>query len=229
MQQQALILAGGRGERLRPLTLIEPKPLIRIGAYPFLEYVIRLLKRSGIQDIVISTGYLGSQIKKYFQNGSYFGVNIEYSHENYPLGTGGALKLAEKFLESNFFLLNGDTYLDIDYQEVYRQYKMSNRLGMMVVRLCEKPNCVINEKFDLIQYQKKGIFQGYVDAGVWVLNKKILKLIPPDRKVSLENEVLPYLVKKREIKVFPTKKKFYDIGTFEGLEQFREYAKRKLI
>jgi len=222
---QSLIIAGGEGRRLRPLTYIEPKPMLRIGVYPFLEYLIRLLVKNKIKDIVLSTGYLGGQIKHYFQDGAYFGANIEYSHEVFSLGTGGALKLAEPLLDDNFFIINGDTYLDIDYQEAYKTFKMSNRLGMMVVKESEKANCRIDENYNLIQYRKNGIAKLYLDAGVWISNKRILDYIPENKKISLEEKILPNLIKEREIKTYITDKQFYDIGTLEGLERFKKYIK----
>ncbi|RKY33188.1 MAG: hypothetical protein DRP74_00615 [Candidatus Omnitrophota bacterium] len=219
---QAVILAGGQGTRLRPLTYLEPKPMIRIGVYPFLEYVIRLLKKNKIANLVICTGYLGGQIKKYFGDGAAFGVNIEYSHEVIPAGTGGSLKLAKNLLGEDFFIVNGDTYLDIDYLELYKLFKRSNRLMMMVVCEAEKANCKIGQRGDLIEYSKLGFDSVYIDAGVSVMNKGIFNLFPDKYFISFEKEVLPKLISERQVKTYVSKNRFYDIGTFSGLQKFKK-------
>jgi len=226
---QAIILAGGFGTRLRPITYLTPKSMIQIGAYPFLQYLIQLLVRNKIQDIILSTGYLGGQIKRYFQDGRYFGANIEYSHEIFSLDTGGALKLAEPLLDNNFFIINGDTYLDIDYQDIYKKFKMSNKLGMIVVKEAEKANCRIDDNYNLVRYKKDGLAKLYIDAGVWVLNERILDYIPENQKVSLEEKVLPILIKEKQIKTYITNQQFYDIGSFKRLKDFKEYIRSREI
>ena len=115
---QALILAGGRGERLRPITDSVPKAMVPINNRPFLEYQIKKLREFGITNIVMSLGFLSGVIRDHFGDGSKFGVNIEYSVEERFLGTGGALKLAERYLDSSFFIMNGDTYLPINYAQL---------------------------------------------------------------------------------------------------------------
>jgi len=113
---QVVILAGGKGTRLRPITYQVPKPMVPIHGKPFLQYQLELIKSLGINEVLLLVGYLGKQIEEYFGGGPKFGLNIEYSYENNPLGTGGALKNAEEKLAEKFLLLNGDTFLPMDYE-----------------------------------------------------------------------------------------------------------------
>lgn len=224
---QCLILAGGEGVRLRPRTLINPKSMIRVQGKPFLEHLLLLLKRRGITDIVISIGYLAGQIKSYFGNGSYWGLDIKYSFERVSLGTGGALKLAGQLLDSEFFLINGDTYLDIDYRHMAKVFRMSNRDLMIALCLAGKANCHIDNSGNMVEYQKGGLKPDrYVDAGVWIARKdELFKHFPREANFSLESDVLPNVVSPllRRVKTFISKNRFYDIGTFKGLEEFRNY------
>jgi NDP-sugar pyrophosphorylase family protein len=129
---QAVILAGGAGTRLYPLTADVPKPMILINGKPFLLYLVEYLRGYGIKDFVFCTGYLPEKFSEFFGNGEKFGVKIDYSVEKEFLGTGGALKLAEPFLGDDFLVLNGDTYLPIDYSQLYKEFKRMNKLAMLV-------------------------------------------------------------------------------------------------
>ena len=224
---QAFILAGGEGIRLQPLTLVNPKSMISIMGKPFLEYLLLLLKKNGITDIVISVGYLASQIRNYFNDGSYWGLDIKYSFEVTPLGTGGALRLAEDLLEDEFFFVNGDTYLDLNYDNMARKFRSSNKPMMMAVCRAEKSNCLISTNGNLIRYSRKGLSETYVDAGVWILNKKIFDMFPERKSFMMEDYCIPW--GSRMVKTFISEKKFIDIGTFGGLEKFRRYAKEKIL
>ena len=226
---QAFILAGGEGTRLRPRTLINPKPMIRVQGRPFLEHLLLLLKGYGITDIVISIGYLAGQIKGYFGNGSYWGMDIKYSFERVSLGTGGALKLAEPLLDSEFFLVNGDTYLDIDYRQMAKAFRMSNRDLMIALYPAGKANCYVDNSGNMVEYRKGGLKPDrYVDAGVWIAKKdELFKCFPQKSNFSLESDILPNIISPllRRVKVFISKNRFYDIGTLEGLEEFNQFIK----
>ena len=111
---KALILAGGFSTRLKNIVSDTPKPMALIAGKPFLEYQLQLLKESGITDIVLCVHFMANKIKSYFGDGKRFGTNITYSEEEMPLGTGGAIKFAEKYIGDHFLVLNGDTFSDID-------------------------------------------------------------------------------------------------------------------
>lgn len=222
---QAVILAGGLGTRLRPLTYKIPKVMVSIKGKPFLEYQLELLKKNNIGQVVLCVGYLSEYIKEYFGNGEKFGLKIVYSEEKEPLGTGGALKNASSFLDDKFLLLNGDTFLDIDYSDLFSEFVKSRKAGMLAVFKNQpkilKNNITAANNNEIINYSKKE--EGganFVDAGCQVFDKKIMNLIPSTGAVSLEEKIWPVLISKKELIIYPVDQKFYDIGTFERLKIF---------
>lgn len=228
---QAVILAGGLGTRLRPITYQFPKPMVKINGKPFLAYQLELLKNHNITDILLLIGYLGEQIKKYFENGEKFGLNIRYSEEKTPIGTAGALKNAEKLLEKHFLLLNGDSYLPINYCSFIDRFHEKKAKGMIAVynnkleNTAVPNNVAINNKNNIITKYSKLKTTGcrFVDAGVSIFNKDMLKLIPKNKVVSLEQEIFPKLIKDRKLQAFVTKQRFFDIGTQERIKEFEEF------
>lgn len=227
---QVVILAGGLGKRLKPLTERVPKPMISINSRPFLEHQLKLLKKFNLTRVVLCLGHRAEAVESYFGSGSKWGFDIKYSLEEKLLGTGGALKRAEEYLEDSFLLLNGDTYLPIDYTHLISCFREMNRMGLIVVydnREKIVPNNIALDKSNMvIRYDKRkegGL--SYVDAGVVVLKKEVLKLIPKNRVVSLEEEIFPELIRLRELWAYPTKERYYDIGTPERLLLIKEVLK----
>lgn len=228
---QVLILAGGLGTRLRPITQTVPKPMVRINNKPFLYYQLELLKKNSLTDIVLCVGFLGEKIQEYFGNGNVMGLNIQYSFEQQPLDTGGAIKNAKKIISGDFIVVYGDSYLPIDYRHILSRFKSATKTGLLVIydnkhNTSVKNNIAIDNNGFVIEYNKfngKENFQ-YVDAGVSVFKKGILDLMP-DKKISLEREVFPKLIEKRELISFKSKVPFYDIGTFERLENAKQILK----
>jgi NDP-sugar pyrophosphorylase family protein len=227
---QAVILAGGKGERLLPLTLNLPKPMVPIFDKPYLYYQIDYLKRQGINDVLLLVGYLKEKVIDYFGDGEKFGVNIKYSIEKELLGTGGALKNAENQLEEVFFVIYGDSFLPIDFNDLAKTFIKSNKKGMIVVYDNSEDTNVINnvnlKGDEVIEYTKDSKNKlRYVEAGVLVLKKEVLKFIEKDIRVSLEQEVFLKLIQQKQLGAFITKQRFYDIGTKERLEKIKEYLK----
>ena len=228
---QAVILAGGKGERLMPLTKDIPKPMVLIHNKPYLEYQIEFLKKQGIVDIVLLVGYLKEKIMNYFEDGKKFGVKIKYSIEKELLGTGGALKNAEKLLKEVFLVIYGDSFLPINLTEVKDVFESSHKKGLLVVYnnrefTSVKNNVSLDDKNNVVVYHKNSQKKlQYVEAGILMLKKEVLKLIPHNMKVSLEQEVFPHLIKKKEMIGFITEQRFYDIGTKERLEKIKEVLK----
>ena len=223
---QAVILAGGLGTRLRPLTYKIPKPMVEINGKPFLEYLIIYLKEQNLKNILICTGYMSEKISSYFEDGSAFGVHIQFSNEKNPIGTGGALKNAEMFLNNNFILLNGDTFMPLDYNQLIGYYKKSNGKNVIVVNKNKKfqGNIGIGDDKTVMGYDKIKKRYGYDDCGVQVFGKKILELIQKNKNVSLENEIFPLLIKKKELIAFETKADFFDLGTLDSMNKFKIYV-----
>jgi NDP-sugar pyrophosphorylase family protein len=226
---QVVILAGGLGTRLAPLTLTGPKPMVPVAGKPYLEHQIELLKRQGVKDIVLLTGYLGEQVEDYFGDGAKWGVSIRYSREHQPLGTGGALRLALHLLEDSFLLLYGDSYLPIRYKEPWRHLHAMGAGGVVVVYGNTADTTVRNN----IRLDDQGYVQIYekdsprdlpfVEAGVLAFRRNVAESIPANRPVSLEKEIFPSLIATHQFAAFITDRRFYDIGTPERLQVIEEY------
>lgn len=222
---QAVILAGGLGTRLKPLTEEIPKSMIQIQGKPFLEHQLNLLRQGGISDIVLCVGYLGEKIKEYFGDGKEFGVKIKYSEETEKLlGTAGALENARDLLDDTFFATYGDAYLILDYRGVMGYFKKFNKLGLMVVLKnfdrYDKSNVVVEG--DLIKVydkQRRAPDMVYIDFGVSVLRKKALDLVPKGKVIDL-GEFYHELIRRKELLAFETQQRFYEVGSQNGLEEF---------
>lgn len=225
---QAVILAGGLGTRLQPLTQVIPKPMAPVNGRPFLEYQLELLKKHGIVDIVLCTGYLGEKIEEHFGDGAALGMRIRYSKETIPLGTGGAIKNAKNFLAPEFLVLNGDTFLDIDYQKFIEEFRSANTLAAGVVfdnSGAGAQNNMSTNGGKITYYQKKeSLHISGIDAGVQAFKKEVLDLMPSGA-FGLEPTIFPKLIEQGQFAAFVTDKKFYDIGTFERLKAFEHISK----
>ncbi len=228
---QIVILCGGLATRLRPLTEKIPKSMVKIGEKPFLEHQIELLKKGGISDIILCIGYKGEQIKKYFGSGDNFGVKISYSSdEDKPLGTGGAIKKAEGLLDDVFLVMYGDSYLPFDFQKAIRFFDGFDKLGMMAVfknlNKYEPSNVEIEN--DLVKnYSKEAKTEKmeYIDYGVSIFKKEALNFIPENQLYDL-SQLHKTLIEKNQLLAYPAEKRFYQIGSFEGLEEFKKYIKK---
>ena len=224
---QAVILAGGLGMRLKPLTDEIPKVMIPVNGKPFLEHQLNLLKRHGVTDVVLCIGHLGEKIKDHFGDGKRFGLRIKYSEEgNKLLGTAGAVKKAQNLLDDCFFVTYGDAYLILDYDAVIKYFKSQDKLGLMVVfknsDRFDRSNVVVEGNLVKI-YSKKKKFPEmvYIDFGVSVLRKKALDLIPNGKVVDLE-KLNQELIRRKELLAFKTGRRFYEIGSPEGLREFKD-------
>ncbi len=221
---QAVILAGGLGSRLRPITETMPKPMVPVAGVPYLEYQLRELARQEIRDIVLLTGYLGHQIEDYFGTGEQLGIRLRYSQEPQPLGTGGALRLALPLLDEEFLVIYGDSYLPIDYSAVLVKLRSSGAEGVVVVynnRLSDtsvKNNIDLDENDYVTRYEKDGEHLSYVDAGVLGFRRSALAGPSESGVSSLETETFPKLISRRLLLGYPTGQRFYDIGTLERLK-----------
>jgi len=226
---QVVILAGGLGTRLIPITYKTPKVMIEIDGAPFLYYLLELFKRKGFKEVLLLVGYLGRQIESYFGNGNKFGLSISYSFEQQPLGTGGALKNAQDLIDQEFILANGDTYLDFDYSSFIESFYKINKKGLMCVytnRKKEIQDNVLMDNNTIIKYDKNNsrALSG-VDAGILVFKKDILQLIPDYKKISLEDCVYHELIRQKEFFGFTTDKQFLDIGNFQMLKHAKDFLK----
>jgi NDP-sugar pyrophosphorylase family protein len=229
---QAVILAGGRGTRLEPLTQFVPKPMAPVARKPFLEHQLAYLRQQSITRIVLLVGYLWSQVEEYFGDGRKFGLSIRYSVEETPLGTGGALREAGPLLDDEFLLLNGDSFLPIDYHEPFELLRSLGTAGVMVVHdngledAAVPNNVQVNGDGMVVRYFKTahpGPELTHVDAGVLALRRSVLDLIPSGTGVSLESDVYPELIRTGQLAAYASHRRFYDIGSTEKLAAFEAY------
>ncbi len=229
---QVVILAGGLGTRLRPITERIPKPMVSIHGRPYLEYQINYLRRSGLVDILLVTGYLGEQVEAYFRDGRKFGVSLTYVQEDVIRGTGGALKCAEKYLADEFLIVYGDSFLPISHADFLSSFRVSQKSGMIVAydnrnNTDVKNNVELDERGLVLRYDKEhnDARLRYVESGVLALKKSVIGFIPREKVVSLEIEIFPRLIAERELAAYVTRERFYDIGTPERLQKAADYFK----
>ncbi len=227
---QVAIIAGGLATRLGKLTQSVPKSLLMIGNKPFLQCQLERLREAGIRDVVLCTGHLGHQIQDYFGNGSRFGVNLVYSHEERPIGTAGALRLAKDKLQDPFFTIYGDSYLFLDFSAILHYFSSQTKLALMTVYknddLYDKSNTVVKD--NLVQrYSKKEKTTDtvYIDYGANLFRKRCLELVPEGQFCSLE-DLFAQLVERKELLAYEVKERFYEIGSLQGLAEFRNYMER---
>jgi NDP-sugar pyrophosphorylase family protein len=228
---QAVILAGGLGTRMRPVTETIPKPMILVLGKPFLERQLQLLASFGIRRALLLVAYLGEKIEQHFGDGGARGWKLSYSYEPSPLGTGGALKNAEAKLENEFVVLNGDTFLAIDYAGLWQAFRETQSSALIVAyekagsalanTLANKvPNNLAMAADGRVTAYRKRDPQGltHIDAGVLLLRKEVVEKIPPGRTCSLEEEIFPKLIEEGRMRAWITREPFYDMGSPEGLQ-----------
>jgi len=229
---QAVILAGGLGTRLGPLTRTIPKPMAPVAGAPYLEHQLHLLRQQSFRDVLLLTGYLGEQIESYFGSGKELGLRIRYSRERRPLGTGGALREARTLLDESFLLMYGDSLLPIQYAVATRRLKDSAALGVIVAyrdaarETTVPPNVAIDRSGLVTRYDKTAAGDPaleYIEAGVSCFRREVLDLVPDGGPVSFEQSVFPRLIDRRQLAGLPTRQRFYDIGTPERLRALEEY------
>ena len=223
---QALILAGGLGSRLGSMVTEVPKPLLLVGERPFLEYQILQLRRHNLTNVILCIGYLGKKIRQYFGNGDRWGVNITYSKEKEALGTGGAIKLAERLVKGDHFLvLNGDSYFNIDLGELIDFHIRQRALATLALLEIEKPEryglVEVDENFGIVDFKEKGqaAKSNLINGGIYVFNRGIFDFIPKG-KSSLEKDLFPGLIGKR-FYGRPHTAYFIDIGIRRACREIR--------
>ncbi|MFB3813631.1 MAG: nucleotidyltransferase family protein [Terriglobales bacterium] len=225
---QVVILAGGLGTRLRPITERVPKPMVPVGGQPFLQYILEHLVAQGFARSLLLLGYLGEQVYDYFGDGSRFGLALEYAQEHQPLGTAGAVRNAFDQLEEEFVLLYGDSFLPIDYREVVDAFYEKPCEGLVIGYDNQhsdtgvKHNLAIDSSGYVMRYDKSGVGADLtlVEAGVLCFRRDVFAALPPGQAISLEQEIFPELIARRQLRAFITPQRFYDIGTFERLQEF---------
>jgi len=223
---KGLILSGGWGTRLRPLTCSIPKTLIPVGNKPVIERQIELLKNAGVKEIVLAVSVMSEYLKNYFGVGKRLDVKIHYTNEKSPMGTAGALKLAEPFLnDDNFFMLNGDVILNFNFEEMLKTHENHNGIGTIASRSVEDPSrygvLIIEEETQkILEFLEKDEFNPSVhgdqpmpvNAGVYILEPEVFSYIKPHKKLSIERDIFPKLASAKKLHHYPITGIWKDIG-----------------
>ncbi|MDX6613366.1 MAG: mannose-phosphate guanylyltransferase [Blastocatellia bacterium] len=220
---QALILAGGKGTRLRPLTVYTPKPIVPICNRPFLLYQIDTLRRAGITDITLSLSYQPQKIEQQLGDGSDYGVNLKYTVEPQPMGTAGAYKFAEELIREPTVVFNGDVLTDLDLKAVMREHKERQAMATIFLTPVEDASA-----YGVVETNAEGRVQRFlekpkpeesscknINAGAYVLEPEVLDLIPSGENHSFEYGLFPKLLERKEAFYahIPQRTYWMDIGT----------------
>lgn len=219
---KAVILAGGYGKRLRPLTDERPKPMIEVLDKPIIEWQIRWLKNHGISDVILCVGYMKEHLVNYVGSGSKLGVNAYYTVEDTPLGTGGALKNAETLLsnEEKFFMLNGDVLTNIDPIRLVNELS-SDLVATIAVVPLPSPFGIVQIDNDSKVFgftEKPQITQFWINAGLYCLSNKIFDYLP--QSGNIETTALPALAKDKKLKAVKFENKFWrSIDSHKDIEE----------
>lgn len=210
----AVIMAGGRGTRLRPYTMVLPKPLVPVGEFPIMEIVIRQLVRDHFDRIIIAVNHQAELIETYFGDGRKYGVNIEYSLESKPLSTMGPLKLIEE-LPDNFIVMNSDILTDLNYADLLKEHIESGNIFTISAynRTQNVEYGVLYEKNGLLErFQEKPKLNYLVSMGVYVAAKEVLDFIPEDTYFGFDDLMKALLKRQEKIGVIKYKGYWLDIG-----------------
>ena len=213
---KTVILAGGLGTRLQPYTTFMPKPMLPLGEKPLLEHLIEWNKKNGIKSIVLCVSYLRKTIEDYFEDGSNFGVNIEYAVSAKPLATAGQLRTAEEFVDDDFVCMYGDSIFDFSLRNMIKQHQ--KKRSFVTMSLYEYKT---NIQYGVIETSKTGKVIGWnekpeikanINMGCYVMNPKVLAYIPKSKPYGMDSVVKKAMAQKKSIDSFITKKGFIDIG-----------------
>ncbi len=201
---KAVVMAGGEGSRLRPLTIRRPKPMVPIVGKPVMEHILNLLKRHGITEVVITVQYLASNIEDYFGNGSQFGMRITYSREDVPLGTAGSVKNAEEQLTEPFMVISGDALTDYNLTELIQYHNEKKSLATLLLAHVHNPLeygvIITNEDGHIAQFLEKPswgeVFSDTINTGIYVLDPKIFSYFEKNKVFDFSQELFPMMLKK---------------------------------
>jgi mannose-1-phosphate guanylyltransferase len=217
---QAVILVGGEGTRLRPLTSTVPKPIVPLVDRPFIAYMLEWLRRHGVDDVIMSCGFKAERMREVLGDGAQYGLDLRFVEEPEPRGTAGALKEAEEHLQDRFLMLNGDVLTDIDLSAQIARHEATGARGTLALVPVADPTA-----YGLVRLHADGSVKEFVEkpsadeidtnlisAGAYVLERDVVDLIPPGRNVSIEREIWPQLVGDG-LYGFPADAYWLDIGT----------------
>lgn len=222
--RKALILAGGKGTRMRPFTYEMPKPMIPVKGKPLVQHIIELCRKHDIREIILSIGYLGDKIREHFGDGAHLGVDIKYVEEREEMGTAGPLNLARDLLDGPFLMFNGDVISNIDLADFISFHTDKKGLATIALTQVEDTSAfgVARLKGDrivgFIEKPKKGEQSKLINAGVYLLEPEVLDYMPKG-KAMIETDVFPKLSNEGNLYGYPFDGQWFDTGTPEAYER----------
>jgi len=221
-KNKVILMAGGLGTRLHPLTLDTPKPLLKVGDKPILQTIIEKFASSGFEDIILSVNYKANMIKEYFKDGKELGVNISYIQEEKRLGTAGALSLLEDIPKEPFFVMNADLLTNIDFENFLDFHMIQKSLATMAVRDQEYQipyGVVTTQDSKILSIEEKPTYKYFVNAGIYLLSPEVLKYIPKDTFFDMPTLFDTLIKEQKNILSFPIHEYWLDIGRMEELQK----------
>ncbi|MBN2042252.1 MAG: NTP transferase domain-containing protein [Candidatus Aenigmarchaeota archaeon] len=222
---QAIILCGGEGTRLRPITYEIPKPLVPVHGKALLEHIFDLLKKYEIRDVTLSIGHMKQKIKEHVGDGSRYGLKINYVEEDKKLGTAGPLRLAKGSLKSAFIMSNGDELKNINIMDMYDFHKRNNALATIALTTVSDPSQYGVAKLDgnriveFVEKPKKNAPSNLINAGFYILEPEVIEMIPSSGFSLIEKDVFPLLARKGRLFGFPFSGQWFDTGNMERYER----------
>lgn len=221
---KAVILVGGPGTRLRPLTYHTPKPMVPVLNRPFLEHNIAYLRRCGVESIILTLGYLPNVIQNYFRDGSNLRIPLTYAVENNPLGTAGAVKNIEQYLSGTFAVLNGDIFTDINIADMFAFHRRKQAKATIALTWVDNPSAfgVVETDSDgrVVRFIEKPspnqLTTNWINAGIYIVEPEVLEYVPPNSHYMFEQGLFPLLLKLGEpVYSYPSSGYWLDMGTPE--------------
>ncbi len=234
MSKRAVVLAGGKGSRLRPYTVVLPKPLMPIGEYPILEVILRQLASQGFDRVTLAVNYQAEIVRAFCGDGSRWGISIDYSLETVPLSTIAPLCLIRD-LPENFLLMNGDVLTDLSMQKLYEEHVRRGR--QFTIAASERTNIVDYgvlhaRENQLVGFEEKPKFQYLVSMGVYILNRSVLERVPAGQKYGFDDLMLDMLAHNESVHVERHSGYWLDIGRVDdymrAVDEFDDRRKQLL-
>ncbi len=220
---KAVILAGGLGTRLLPLTKKTPKPMLLLGKKPILEHLIDWNKKNGVKSIVLCVSHLRNTIEDYFEDGKRFGVNIEYAISNKPLATAGQLKTAEEFIDDTFVCMYGDSIFNFNLRNMIKQHKTKKAfvtMGLNEYKTNLEYGVIDTSKTGkVLSWEEKPEIKANVNMGCYIMEPNVFSLIPKNKPYGMDDVIKRAMNKKKLVTGFITKNGFIDIGNKESYKE----------
>lgn len=218
---QALIMAGGFGTRLMPLTQDTPKPMLPVGGRPLLEHTVERLTAAGVRKVSVSTHYLPEKIIEHFGDGSKFGVNMRYVQEDKPLGTGGALTLLGD-IDQTTLIINGDIVTDLDFQamaQFHRDHKAAATMAVAKYEVAIPYGVVRHDGADVVALKEKPVISEFINAGIYLVEPRVQKFLVYDRIFNMTDLVERLLANGERVVIFPVREYWIDVGQHADYER----------